>query len=62
MFVFSKTINVTNMRNVLCQIPRAVVSDWELKEGDTLELIYKNGEVTVRPSIQRRGDAAKESN
>lgn len=62
MFTFMKTVNVTTIRNVLCQIPKAVVSDWGLKEGDTLELIYKNGEVTVRPSIPGRGDTAKESN
>ena len=53
MFNFSKTVNVTNLTNVLCQIPRAVVSDWQLKTGDTLELIYKDGEVIIRPNVQR---------
>lgn len=62
MFTFSKTINVTNLKNVLCQIPRAVVSDWGLKVGDELELTYKDGEITIRPYVLRRGDAAKESN
>lgn len=28
MFTFMKTVNVTTLRNVLCQIPKAVVSDW----------------------------------
>lgn len=53
MFSFEKTVNVTNLKNVLCQIPRAVVSDWGLKVGDTLELIYKDGEVTIRPHVLR---------
>lgn len=60
MFTFMKTVNVTTLRNVLCQIPKAVVSDWGLKEGDTLELIYRDGEVTIRPAVQRRSDTAKE--
>ena len=53
MFEFSKTINVTNLKNVLCQVPRAVVADWGLKVGDELELTYKDGEVTIRPYVQR---------
>ena len=53
MFKFSKTINVTNLRNVLCQVPRAVVVDWGLKVGDELELIYRDGEITIRPYVQR---------
>ena len=53
MFTFSKTVNVTNTKNVLCQVPKAVVSDWGLKVGDELELIYKDGEITIRPYVQR---------
>ena len=60
MFTFMKTVNVTTLRNVLCQIPKAVVSDWGLKEGDTLELIYRDGEVTIRPAVPGRSDTAKE--
>ena len=60
MFQFSKTINVTNQKNVLCQIPRAVIADWGVKEGDTLELTYEDGEVTIRPNVQRRSNAAQE--
>ena len=53
-FTFSKTINVTNLKNVLCQVPRAVVVDWGLKVGDELELTYRDGEVTIKPVIHRR--------
>lgn len=61
MFSFSKTVNVTNLKNVLCQIPRAVVSDWGLKVGDELELIYKDGEITIRPYVRRRGGLTERS-
>lgn len=50
---FSKTVNVTNLKNVLCQIPKAIVSDWGLEVGDELELIYSKGEVVIRPTVQR---------
>ena len=53
MFSFSKTVNVTNLKNVLVQIPKAVVSDWGLRVGDELELIYSDGQVTVRPVLRR---------
>lgn len=53
MLEFSKTINVTNLKNVLCQVPKVVVADWGLKVGDELEFTYKNGEVTIRPYVQR---------
>lgn len=53
MFEFSKTVNVTNTKNVLCQVPRAVVADWGLKVGDELELTYKDGEIVIRPYVQR---------
>lgn len=62
MFTFSKTINVTNLKNVLCQVPKAVVSDWGLEVGDELELIYKDGEITIRPYVQRRGDGIAQDN
>lgn len=58
---FSKTVNVTNTKNVLCQVPGAVVSDWGLEVGDKLELIYRNGEITIRPHVQRRSGASEES-
>lgn len=50
---FSKTVNVTNLKNVLCQVPGAVVSDWGLRVGDTLELTYKDGKITIEPHLQR---------
>lgn len=53
MFTFQKTVKVTNTKNVLCQVPRAVVSDWGLKVGDELELIYKGNEITIRPNVHR---------
>lgn len=62
MFDFEKTVNVTNLKNVLCQIPRAVVSDWGLEVGDTLELIYQNGEVRIRPNVQGRSHSTGQSN
>lgn len=58
MFTFAKTANVTNTKNVLVQIPKAVVGDWGLKVGDTLHVEYKDGKVTIEPSIQRRGRPA----
>lgn len=62
MFEFMKAVNVTNTKNVLCQIPRAVVSDWGLKVGDTLELVYTNGEIRIRPSVYRGSYLAEEDN
>ena len=59
---FSKTVNVTNLKNVLCQVPCAVVSDWGLKVGDTLELTYKDGKITIEPNVQRRSEPAGCSN
>ena len=53
MFTFKKTVNVTNTKNVLCQVPRNVVLDWGLKVGDELELTYKDGEITIRPYVHR---------
>lgn len=53
-FTFAKTTNVTNTKNVLVQIPKAVVGDWGLKVGDTLHVEYKGGKVTVEPTIHRR--------
>lgn len=61
MFTFSKTVNVTNEKNILCQIPKAVAADWGLKVGDTLELVYKDDTITIRPTVQRRGNATEES-
>ena len=56
MFQFMKEVNVTNTKNVLCQVPKAVVADWGLEVGDTLELTYQDGQITIRPSVQRRSN------
>lgn len=60
MFNFKKEINVTNTKNVLCQVPCAVVREWGLEVGDKLELVYTGSEVTIRPVVQRRSDAVEE--
>lgn len=61
MFEFSKTVKVTNKRNVLVQIPKAVVSDWGIEVGDTLSVCYKDKKLTVVPNVQRRSDSSEES-
>lgn len=60
MFSFMKEVNVTNTKNVLCQIPKVVVTDWGLKVGDTLELTYEDGKITIRPSVQRRSNLTEQ--
>ena len=62
MFEFRKEVNVTNMRNVLVQIPKAVVADWGLRVGDTLEVEYKDGKISIRPNVYGRIDVTNESN
>ena len=59
MLTFKKTVNVTNNKNILVQVPRAVATDWGIKKGDTLELTYKNGEVTIRPDLHGRRDISR---
>ena len=54
-----KTVNVTNPRNVLVQIPSMIAGiEWGLKQGDRLEVLYSDEtkEVTIRPAIFGRGD------
>ena len=53
MIAFKKTVNVTNTKNILVQVPKVVAVDWGLKVGDTLEFTYKDGEATIRPTVQR---------
>ena len=60
-----KTVKVTNPRNVLVQIPSFIAgAEWNLKEGDNLAVLYddKTREVTIRPTVQRRGNSTEESN
>ena len=57
-----KTVNVTNPRNVLIQIPSLIAGvEWNLKQGDELEVLYddKTKEVTIRPHVLRRGRLAE---
>ena len=54
-----KTVNVTNPRNVLVQIPSLIAGvEWGLKQGDRLEVLYSDEtkEVTIRPALFGRGD------
>ena len=53
-----KTVNVTNPRNVLVQIPSLIAGvEWNLKQGDRLEVLYddRTKEVTIRPHVLGRG-------
>lgn len=52
-----KTVNVTNPKNVLVQIPSYIAGvKWKLQSGDMLEVSYNedNSEVTIRPTILGR--------
>lgn len=49
-----KTVNITNPRNVIVQVPSMVVgSEWKVKQGDKLEVLYddKEKEITIRPCV-----------
>lgn len=50
-----KTVNITNLRNVLVQIPSFIIANWGVKETDKLEVLYNDEtkEVTIRPSVRR---------
>ena len=62
LFTFSKTVNVTNKKNILVQVPKAVATDWGLEIGDKLEVVYNGDALTISPSIQRGSDASRQSN
>ena len=53
-----KTVNVTNLRNVLIQVPRYIVTQWQLNDNSMLEVHYddKSKEITIKPSVYRRSD------
>lgn len=56
-----KTVNVTNPRNVLVQIPSFIAgTEWRVKQGDKLEVLYddRTGAVTIKPYVQRRSGLA----
>ena len=56
--MFLKTINITNARNVLVQVPGYVIADWGARDSDKLEVHYDEStkEVTIRPAVQRRSN------
>lgn len=65
---YVKTVNVTNTKNVLVQVPGWVVKRWGLDVGNTLEVCYDadNEEIYIRrplnPDVQGRGETTKRSN
>lgn len=62
LFTFSKTVNVTNKKNILVQVPKAVAMDWGLEIGDKLEVVYNGDALTISPGVPRGSDASKQSN
>ena len=58
-----KTVNVTNPRNVLVQVPSFVIANWGVALGSHLEVYYdeEKQQLTIVPSLQRRGDSTEES-
>ena len=62
LFTFSKTVNVTNKKNILVQVPKAVATDWGLEIGDKLEVVYNGDALTISPSVPRGSDASRQSN
>ena len=59
-----KTVNVTNPRNVLVQVPSFVIANWGITLGSHLEVCYDEQKqtITIRPAIQRRGNSIGKSN
>lgn len=60
-----KTVNVTNPKNVLVQIPSIIAGvEWNLKQGDQLEVLYddRTREVTIRPHVLGRGRLTESCN
>ena len=45
---YVKTANVTNVKNVLVQIPGWVAKRWGLQQGDKLEVCYDTDEEEIR--------------
>lgn len=58
-----KTVNVTNPRNVLVQIPSFVIANWGIALGSHLEVHYdeEKQQLTIIPSLQRRSNVAEKS-
>ena len=45
---YVKTANITNVKNVLVQIPGWVAKRWGLRQGDKLEVCYDADEEEIR--------------
>ena len=62
MKLLTKTVKITNRRNVLVQIPGFVIAAWP--SADELEVYYdeENERVIIKPNLQRGSLFAKESN
>ena len=58
-----KTVNVTNPRNVLVQVPSFVIANWGVALGSHLEVHYdeEKQQLTITPSLQRRSDTVEKS-
>lgn len=50
---YIKTVNVTNIKNVLVQVPCWVVKHWGLQVGNTLEVCYdaEKEEIRIKRTI-----------
>lgn len=61
MKLLTKTVKITNRRNVLVQIPGFVIASWS--DADELEVYYdeENENVIIKPNLQRGSLFAKES-
>lgn len=56
-FSMFKTVQVTNARNVLVQVPAVIVAQWGLKNKDRLVVEYNDKEdcLKIRPTKQNVG-------
>ena len=61
MKLLTKTVKITNRRNVLVQIPGFVIAVWP--DADELEVYYDedNSTVTIKPAVSRRVNFIEES-
>lgn len=50
---YLKTVNVTNHKNVLVQIPAWIVKKWQMRVGDTMEVCYdaEKDEIRIKRTV-----------
>ena len=62
MKLLTKTVKITNRRNVLVQIPGFVIAAWS--DAEELEVYYDEDDntVTIKPNVQRGSLFVKEGN